>query len=198
MTMLSVIAGLFTANAFEWFAHKYILHDYGRNRKGRDHYHWDHHRDVRRNDFHEPVYEHYFGEDYDRHRAEVESLLFLAAVVTPLLPIAPVYTITLYYSMWNYYHCHRKSHANPEWAKKHLPWHVDHHLGRNQDTNWCVTKPWFDYIMGTRVYTAKSETEKNPLGLDLPEWANEWFSSIIENTEVERARISETQQLQAG
>ena len=24
-------------------------------------------------------------------------------------------------------------------------------MGRNQDANWCVTKPFFDYVMGTRL-----------------------------------------------
>lgn len=29
--------------------------------------------------------------------------------------------------------------------------HYDHHMNASQHANWCVTKPWFDYIMGTRV-----------------------------------------------
>jgi sterol desaturase/sphingolipid hydroxylase (fatty acid hydroxylase superfamily) len=40
---------------------------------------------------------------------------------------------------------------NPEWAKKHLRWHYEHHMGKDQNKNFCVTKPWFDWIMGTRV-----------------------------------------------
>ena len=28
--------------------------------------------------------------------------------------------------------------------------HYDHHMGADQDANWCVTRPWFDWIMGTR------------------------------------------------
>ena len=31
-----------------------------------------------------------------------------------------------------------------------LPWHVDHHMGRNPDLNWGVTRPWFDLLLGTR------------------------------------------------
>jgi len=38
----------------------------------------------------------------------------------------------------------------------------------NQNANWCVTKPWFDYIMGTRVMTEVSQAETNPLGIKLP------------------------------
>lgn len=40
----------------------------------------------------------------------------------------------------------------------------------NQNANWCVTKPWFDYIMGTRVTTEVSQTETNPLGIKLPKF----------------------------
>jgi hypothetical protein len=40
----------------------------------------------------------------------------------------------------------------------------------NQNANWCVTKPWFDYIMGTRVLTDVSNTETNPLALKMPLW----------------------------
>lgn len=52
--------------------------------------------------------------------------------------------------------------------KKRIPWHYDHHMTSNQNANWCVTKPWFDYIMGTRVTTEVSQTETNPLGVKLP------------------------------
>ncbi|GAB5477602.1 MAG: hypothetical protein Marn2KO_10690 [Marinobacter nauticus] len=38
-----------------------------------------------------------------------------------------------------------------EWGKKAIPWHYDHHMNTNQDANWCVIRPWFDYIMGTRI-----------------------------------------------
>jgi hypothetical protein len=38
----------------------------------------------------------------------------------------------------------------------------------NQNANWCVTKPWFDYIMGTRVLTDVSHTETNPLAIKMP------------------------------
>jgi len=40
----------------------------------------------------------------------------------------------------------------------------------NQNANWCVTKPWFDYIMGTRVMTDVSVTETNPLAINMPKW----------------------------
>ena len=56
---------------------------------------------------------------------------------------------------------HRRAHLQPEWARK-IPWHYDHHMNSNQDANWCVTKPWFDYLMGTRVISSADLQEKIP------------------------------------
>ena len=36
------------------------------------------------------------------------------------------------------------------WARKHLPWHYDHHMGKNSNKNWAVRLPIFDYLLGTR------------------------------------------------
>ena len=57
---------------------------------------------------------------------------------------------TVVWSAFDYYRKHKRSHEDPEWAREHLPWHYDHHMGRDQNANWCVTHPFFDYVMGTR------------------------------------------------
>ena len=41
-------------------------------------------------------------------------------------------------------------------------------MNTNQDANWCVTKPWFDYLLGTRVISSADLQEQNPLGVRLP------------------------------
>jgi sterol desaturase/sphingolipid hydroxylase (fatty acid hydroxylase superfamily) len=81
---------------------------------------------------------------------EAVALLATAVAVAPLLPIAPFFVGTLWYSSANYYRKHKRSHLDPEWAREHLPWHYDHHMGPNQDANWCVTQPFFDHVFGTR------------------------------------------------
>jgi sterol desaturase/sphingolipid hydroxylase (fatty acid hydroxylase superfamily) len=58
-----------------------------------------------------------------------------------------------------YYTRHKRAHLDPEWAREHLPWHYDHHLGPDQDQNWCVTFPWFDWVVGTRVKYAGTHRE---------------------------------------
>ena len=62
--------------------------------------------------------------------------------------------LAAWYSAGNYYYIHRRAHLEPDWAKRKIPWHYDHHMNSNQDANWCVTKPWFDYVMGTRVVSS--------------------------------------------
>ena len=37
------------------------------------------------------------------------------------------------------------------WCKEKLPWHYDHHMGKNQDANWGVTTDWVDKILKTRI-----------------------------------------------
>jgi len=83
---------------------------------------------------------------------------------------APFFTLGAYYSAWQYWSKHSKAHLDPEWAKQNLPWHYDHHMNSNQNANWCVTRPWFDYIMGTRIVGDPEIAESNPLGMNLPGW----------------------------
>ena len=40
--------------------------------------------------------------------------------------------------------------AKTNFARKAIPWHYDHHMGKNQNMNWCVVHPLADLIMGTR------------------------------------------------
>ena len=81
---------------------------------------------------------------------ELLGLVSLCALAIPLFPVAPLFVGTIVYASVNYYRVHKRAHRDPVWAREHLPWHYDHHMGPNQDANWCVTKPFFDHVMGTR------------------------------------------------
>lgn len=168
------IAGLVVANGFEWFAHKYILH--GVHRQGQTRYspvpdsmrsHWEHHRIVRKTAFLDEAYVE--GWQNWRTRNEVGSLLVVASVFgLAFYPLSKGMSLAALYSAGHYYYVHRRAHLEPEWAKRKIPWHYDHHMNSNQDANWCVTKPWFDYVMGTRVISSPELQEQNPLGMTLP------------------------------
>lgn len=171
------LAGLVVANAFEWLAHKYILH--GTPRKGQARFspvprsmqsHWAHHREVRKTQFHDHGYVEGFSNW--RTRNEVGSLFIVAGVFsTVFYPLSKGMSLAVIYSACNYYYVHRRAHLEPDWAIKKIPWHYDHHMNTNQDANWCVTKPWFDYVMGTRVISSLDLKEQNPLGIRLPQKA---------------------------
>ncbi|WP_303290451.1 sterol desaturase family protein [Marinobacter sp. SS5-14b] len=181
--MIGFPIALIFANGFEWYAHKYILH--GTPRPGQPRYspipksmksHWQHHKIVRTTDYQDEGYEE--GLDNWRTRDEVTSLLKLTAITSLAMPVAPFFTLGTYYAAARYFYVHRRSHLEPEWGKKTIPWHYDHHMNTNQDANWCVTRPWFDYIMGTRVIANPSLAESNPLGIPMPKVIERPFNSI--------------------
>jgi len=171
--MIGFPIALIFANGVEWYAHKYVLH--GTPRPGEPRYspvprsmksHWQHHKIVRQSAYRDHGYEE--GLTNWRTRNEVKSLLALTAVTSLALPVAPFFTLGTYYAAGRYFYVHRRSHLDPEWGKKTIPWHYDHHMNTNQDANWCVTRPWFDYIMGTRVVANPELAETNPLGIRIP------------------------------
>jgi hypothetical protein len=159
--MIGIPLGLFYANATEWLVHKYILHGLGRNKDSFWAFHWhDHHKAARRNEHIDESYEESLLSGGDTPQAR-EAFVLAAATAAhlPLLPIAPFFTATLVYSAMKYYKVHKRSHLDPDWARQHLPWHYDHHMGPDQHANWGVTHPWFDQLMGTRKEYVGTERE---------------------------------------
>ena len=149
--MLGIPVGLAVANAGEWLFHKYVLHGLGKNPKSFWSFHWhEHHRACRK---HGHLDEAYRGSVFrwNAQAKEALSLVGLGALTAPLIPVAPFFVGTIWYSAATYYRRHKRAHLDPAWAKQHLPWHYDHHMGPNQHANWCVTRPWFDHVMGTRI-----------------------------------------------
>ena len=143
--------GLLYGNFLEWGIHKYILHGLGKNKKSIWNFHWhDHHKLSRKNEFIDPEY----NESIFQFKAplkEALSLFGLLIVHAPLFLITPVFAFTLLYCLFNYYYVHQRGHRDPLWAEKNIPWHIEHHMGKNQDANWCVTKPLFDIIFKTKT-----------------------------------------------
>ena len=158
--MLGIPIGLFAFNAGEWAAHKYLLHHGGRpNKKRAFGYHFfEHHNSSRKHAMHDPSYHRsVFG--WHAQGKEALGLTVVGLLHAPLFPVAPFYTGTVWFSLWNYHRVHKKAHLDPEWARAHLPWHYDHHMGVDQHQNWGVTHDWFDRIMGTRRPYAGTDHE---------------------------------------
>jgi len=153
--------GIVCSNAYEWCFHKYVLHGLGKRKGTFWNFHWyEHHAESRRHDMHDPAYDTtWMKGGLNARSKEALSLLGGGILSLPLLLVAPGFTLGALYSSANYYFTHRKAHRDPEWARRKLPWHVDHHMGPDQDQNWCVTKPWFDWVMGTRVKYVGTEKD---------------------------------------
>ncbi|CAI3115835.1 hypothetical protein MWMV17_MWMV17_00924 [Acinetobacter calcoaceticus] len=175
--MLGFPVGVFVANGLEWYFHKVWLHEFPSQYRNSPFFtHIAHHKRARLNGFHDEGYAESMLKNAEIYN-EKTALIGLAGAATIFLPVAPFFTAGLYYGLWNYWRVHAQSHLDPEYAKKRIPWHYDHHMTSNQNANWCVTRPWFDYIMGTRVTTEVSKTETNPLGIKLPKWVEKPINS---------------------
>lgn len=158
------ILALLYANVGEWLMHKYVLHGLGQNRHSFWAYHcYEHHAVCAKHAMLDPGYRSLRLTAWNAQTKELAVLAGIALLHAPLFMLCPLFTGALYASLLLYYYKHRKAHLDPAWAKRHLRWHYDHHLGGNGAANWCITWPWFDYLMGTRV---KSKTAETPAPTD--------------------------------
>lgn len=152
LLLLQAALGFAYANVGEWIMHKYILHGLGKNRQSFWAYHlYGHHTVSSQNNMLDIGYKSLNLSLWNAQTKEVLVLLLIVLAHSPIFAVAPVFTGALYLSLMTYYYKHRKAHLNPVWAKRHLRWHYEHHFGVAGNANWCVTWPWFDYLMGTRV-----------------------------------------------
>lgn len=161
--MLGIVVGVVVANAAEWVAHRHILHGLGKRKASFWSFHWhEHHGAARRNDHVDDAYR---SGPFAKNAQAKETwvLVGIGLAITPMIPFTPWFVGTLWTHGLLYYTLHRRSHLDPEFARRWLPWHYDHHMGPDQNANWCVTWPLFDWIMGTRkVYfgTEREQTDR--------------------------------------
>ncbi|WP_394753558.1 hypothetical protein [Crenothrix sp.] len=150
--VMQFLLGLVYANAGEWFMHKYILHALGKNRHSFWAYHWyEHHAICAKNAMLDLGYQHLKLSTWNTQSKELVVLAAIVLMHWPMAELFPAFVAAIYLSLALYYYKHRRAHLDPVWARKHLRWHYEHHLGGNCSANWCVTWPWFDYLLGTRV-----------------------------------------------
>ncbi len=157
--MLGIPAAWAYSHVAEWAIHKYVLHGLGKKRSSYWSFHFhEHHRASRSHRFRDAIY---VGHPFRWNGAgkELLGLTALTAAHLPLAPIAPFFVATVAASAVSYYRVHKRSHVDPEWAREHLPWHYDHHMGPNQDSNWGVRRDWVDRLAGTREPYIGTEKE---------------------------------------
>ena len=159
--LAQIVVAFLYANFVEWMWHKHVFHGLGKKKNSKFSSHWrEHHRDVRKTGGFDLSYKNAVGTPGGPTREALE-LVVGALIHTPLLFYFPAFAITVWIHAAAYFLIHRKSHLDIKWAKKYVPWHYDHHMGKNQDANWCVTVPVWDHILGTRLYFLRDEEYNN-------------------------------------
>ena len=156
--IFAAMFGVLYATLLEWLIHKYILHGLGKNKKSYWAFHWhEHHKECKKNGGLDPNY----GNSplHPSLKKEIMGINLLILLHTPLILFFPVFYFTLVICALIYIWVHWKAHQDIECAKKHVTWHNDHHMGKNQDVNWGVTNSFWDLVMGTRVKGLKKERD---------------------------------------
>jgi len=138
---LGVILGFLYANFLDWSIHILLHKPRGRSKLK---FHWKHHKIARKHNNLDP--------DYSKKIFHNETWLTLAGILlhTPLLFIFPYFASTIILYALIYIFLHRLSHTYVAFFKKWMPWHYEHHMGKDQNSNWCVICPLMDHIMRTR------------------------------------------------
>ena len=136
-----VILGFLYANFLDWGVHILLHKPRG---KSRFKFHWKHHKVARKHKNLDP--------DYSKKLIHNETWLTTVGVLlhVPLLWIFPYFAATAIMYGITYMFLHRMSHTYVDSFKRWMPWHYEHHMGKNQNANWCVICPLMDHIMGTR------------------------------------------------
>tara|TARA_B100000131_G_scaffold157476_1_gene152741 strand:- start:773 stop:1189 length:417 start_codon:yes stop_codon:yes gene_type:complete len=134
------LLGFVYSSIVEWAVHKYLFHELGKKKNSKFSFHIrDHHVDCRKNGNHDSKFS----------QREIPGILFLLLINFPIIFFLP----SFYYAMCTYgalfIIMHNVSHIWPQFGKKYIPWHWDHHM-KYQNHNFNVVAPIGDYIFGTR------------------------------------------------
>ena len=154
--MLQVAIAWAYSHVLEYCLHRWLLHNRNRKTWFRNHF-GNHHRIARKNMMLD-------SKSLDVVQVtgdpEVKGLIVLAGVHMPVAFLWPFGYAVLVISSFTYFFVHRRAHQDFRWARERLPWHYDHHMGKNQNMNWGVRLPWVDWLMGTRVHWKGEQREE--------------------------------------
>ena len=145
---LWAILAFIIGSLIEWIAHKFVLHNF--KIKSLSRYHFGrHHRRARQNEGYDSDYFAFPPRKWESGMHEIAALFFIIIAALPLALVSIWLWIFLCAHACAYYYLHRRMHVDPSWGRKWFPWHWRHHMGKNQNKNWGVTNPMFDYLFGT-------------------------------------------------
>lgn len=154
--LLQFAAGYLYVKAVENLAHKYLLHDLGKNKESFWSFHFhDHHKAAIKYGMLDPAYFEPWWLNSSRAK-EVGSLVGSLGVHLPLAKKYPYFVAGIGVGIAEYYYKHKKSHTVPDWAFDHMQNHVKHHL-LDQNKYWGVTSGLIDKLAGTAPKVSEEE-----------------------------------------
>jgi len=161
--VVAALVGWLYGTALEYLVHRFVFHGIGKKRSSAFSFHWhQHHKESRKNAMLEPAYmqRRLAWNGYTREVVGISVLVVLHIPIAFFFPTAFAAMVA-----WglHYHFVHHKTHVDPEWARAHCPWHVDHHMAPNQDANYGVTSDWMDRLFGTREVWVGTEREKKQI-----------------------------------
>lgn len=148
--ILQVMIAWVYGHLLEYIAHRWVLHNRSFLTRYAFRHHFRRHHSVSRKNMMK-------DDDYAnlglgrKNSFEHKALFLLALVHFPIFFFFPIAYAVLVWSAMVYYIVHSIAHWFPGWGRRWLPWHYDHHMGKDQHKNWGVRLPLFDYIFATRV-----------------------------------------------
>ena len=140
---LQVLIAWLYGHVLEYFLHR-VMHDYKHFPFFFKHHFSGHHKIARQNQMKDKSYINVFTKS---SLFEFLGLSIGLIIHLPILLIFPFAYITLVISVVQYYYLHRKSHIDVEWGKKSMPWHYNHHMGKDQHENWGVRSNVIDQLV---------------------------------------------------
>ena len=138
--MIGFLLGFMYGSLLEYLIHDHLFHRMGKKKDSIFSYHLKgHHRLAKKNGF----------VGLTLSIVEFYGLLLLIAIHLPLIYISFGFWfgVTLYAMAFKI--LHGVQHAYPDFTKKYMKWHWDHHM-KNPNKNFGVVVPWMDYLFGTR------------------------------------------------
>jgi hypothetical protein len=134
------LLGFVYGSTVEWAVHKYLFHNKGKKKGSWFSFHIrEHHVTCRKNG----------NTDRNFSKRELPGILFLLLTHFPLYYLLPMFYYALGLYALLFILVHNTVHIWPEFGKKYIPWHWDHHM-RYQNHNFNVVLPIADYLFGTR------------------------------------------------
>ena len=143
---IQLLLGWLYGHLAEYIIHRWFLHNHKLFKRAFKHHYSQHHAKSKRGIMLDLTY----VSPWNIFEFEIQALFFGIIIHLPLVFLIPYFYLMVCYSAAAYYLVHRRSHQDFKWARTHIPWHYDHHMGPDPNKNWGVRSDIFDRIFGTK------------------------------------------------